>query len=37
MFYLVIRNLGRERCIHMSEDDNYKEGMAVLLYPRPGV
>lgn len=28
MYYLVIKNLGRERCIHMSEEDIYKDGMA---------
>jgi hypothetical protein len=26
MYYLVIRNLGREQCIHKSENDEYVDG-----------
>lgn len=28
MFYLVVKNLGKERCIHKSEDDIYVEDMS---------
>jgi len=28
MYYLVIKNLGVERCIHQSEEDIYVDGMA---------
>lgn len=28
MYYLVIQNLGEERCIHQSEEDIYVDGMA---------
>ena len=33
MFYLVIQNLGRERCIHMSEENIYREGMSFSCTP----
>lgn len=33
MFYLVIQNLGKERCIHKSEEDLYKEGMTFSCTP----
>lgn len=40
MFYLVIQNLGRERCIHKSEKNIYMEGMTFSCTPdlefRPG-
>lgn len=28
MYYLVVKNLGQERCIHRSEQDIYEDGMA---------
>ncbi len=28
MYYLVVQNLGVERCIHVSEDDMYMDGMS---------
>ena len=33
MYYLVIQNLGRERCIHCSEEDIYSEGSAFSCTP----
>ena len=33
MFYLVIQNLGKERCIHTSKDDLYREGMSFSCTP----
>ena len=33
MYYLVIQNLGRERCIHMSEEDLYRDGMTFSCTP----
>ena len=28
MYYLTVRNLGVERCIHRSDEDIYAEGMS---------
>ncbi|MEZ5069629.1 MAG: hypothetical protein R2751_01335 [Bacteroidales bacterium] len=28
MYYVVVKNLGRERCIHVSESDQYQDGMS---------
>jgi len=33
MYYLVIQNLGVERCIHLSEDDIYQKGMSFSCTP----
>jgi len=33
MYYLIIQNLGRERCIHMSEEDIYFEGSSFSCTP----
>jgi len=33
MYYLVIQNLGVERCIHQSEDDIYEDGMSFSCTP----
>ena len=33
MFYLVIQNLGKERCVHKSEDDIYRSGMSFSCTP----
>ncbi len=33
MYYLVIRNLGKERCIHKSREDHYKDGMSFSCTP----
>lgn len=33
MYYLVIQNLGRERCIHMSEEDVYFDGSSFSCTP----
>ncbi len=36
MYYLVIRNLGKERCIHKSREDHYKDGMSFSCTPDLG-
>jgi len=36
MYYLVIQNLGVERCIHQSDDDIYIDGMAFSCTPDLG-
>ncbi len=33
MFYLVVKNLGRERCIHKSQEDIYSSGMSFSCTP----
>ena len=36
MYYLTVRNLGVERCIHCSEVDEYTEGMSYSCAPDLG-
>jgi hypothetical protein len=36
MYYLVVQNLGVERCIHRSEDDIYEDGMSFSCTPDLG-
>lgn len=33
MYYLVVQNLGVERCIHLSEEDIYMDGMSFSCTP----
>lgn len=33
MFYLVVQNLGVERCIHRSEENVYTDGMSLSCTP----
>ena len=40
MYYLIVENLGVERCIHMSEEDVYMDGMSFSCVPdlgNPGI
>ena len=36
MYYLIIENLGVDRCIHKSETDIYKDGMSFSCTPDLG-
>ena len=36
MYYLTVQNLGVERCIHRSEEDDYSEGMSFSCEPDYG-
>ena len=33
MYYLVVKNLGVERCIHLGEEDLYTDGMSFSCTP----
>ena len=33
MYYLVVKNLGVERCIHLGEEDHYTDGMSFSCTP----